>query len=365
MDTDYGLPIVMHRPFIGLNPDYDTPLPFRKDLGQVTELNAENSTPYQLPKARQVSKFERLPLEVRVKIYEYCEYCNESDANNHNSFWFFHHYDGWKDRLFRYKSGPGHPHRHNLLYVSRQIQEELWDHTLREATVEFHHPLSDRKIFWNIWDNLFSSTFVPPKLERMALETLSFQFMRRIYLKHGECSYADGRPHAYRLTRRQQRFRIKLAESIKFLSKHCPLFVSFHLDIRSGYRLSSPFQKFDTVIVALQDPVEQCRELEVLGIAADTRPIYADSMGHVEAPEFMLEKKVYDLDISPVPHHHRVDAVEQWLKSDLVREALTHVVIIKFVPHQEVYYWEDGRMNFEHVMEDAAELGRLIDARIL
>ncbi|KAF2824228.1 hypothetical protein CC86DRAFT_52253 [Ophiobolus disseminans] len=63
MDTDCNLPVPMHRPFFTPDPRYDQPLPFRKNLAQVTELTAENSTPYQLSKQRQLSGFERLPFE--------------------------------------------------------------------------------------------------------------------------------------------------------------------------------------------------------------------------------------------------------------------------------------------------------------
>jgi hypothetical protein len=46
MDTDYGLPISMRRPFISLDATKDTPLPFRCHLERVTKLTAEKSTPY-------------------------------------------------------------------------------------------------------------------------------------------------------------------------------------------------------------------------------------------------------------------------------------------------------------------------------
>jgi hypothetical protein len=71
MDTDYGLPVPMHRPFITLDDQYDEPLPFRCRLKQVTELTAENSSQYTLPKKRCPSRLEKLPSEIRRKIYEY------------------------------------------------------------------------------------------------------------------------------------------------------------------------------------------------------------------------------------------------------------------------------------------------------
>lgn len=61
MDTEYGLPIPMYRPFISPDASYDSPRPCRKDLKQVTELNAEDSTPYEVPKDRQLSAFDNCP----------------------------------------------------------------------------------------------------------------------------------------------------------------------------------------------------------------------------------------------------------------------------------------------------------------
>jgi hypothetical protein len=78
MDTDYGLPIPMYRPFIMVDPRFDSPLPFRCCLNQVTELTAENSTPYQLSKEQRLSKLEKLPFEVREQVYHYT--INQSQA---------------------------------------------------------------------------------------------------------------------------------------------------------------------------------------------------------------------------------------------------------------------------------------------
>jgi hypothetical protein len=55
----------MHRPFITLDPRFDTSLPFRYQLKQIIKLTAENSTPYQLPKAPRLSRSEKLPFEAR------------------------------------------------------------------------------------------------------------------------------------------------------------------------------------------------------------------------------------------------------------------------------------------------------------
>ena len=65
MDTDYGLPIPMHRAWAHADPAQDNLLPFRHQLDQVTELTAENSTPYRISEPEPHSKLESLPLDVR------------------------------------------------------------------------------------------------------------------------------------------------------------------------------------------------------------------------------------------------------------------------------------------------------------
>lgn len=151
-----------------------------------------------------------------MRIYDHCNLHSLIEAYNTRLFAFFDHTDGWSDKSF---CSPHMPDtRHSLLYLNRRIQAELWDLILRRATVEFHHPLTDRKMFWNNWHNVYSpsSPYLPPKLERMALGNLSFEFMRRIHIEYSGCSYAIGRPHVYQLSREQTRFLVKLAESV-----HC------------------------------------------------------------------------------------------------------------------------------------------------
>ena len=71
MDTEYPLPVSMHRPFITLESQHDTLLPFRRGLKQVTEIIAENSAPYSLPKPQHLSRFESLPTEIRMRMYTF------------------------------------------------------------------------------------------------------------------------------------------------------------------------------------------------------------------------------------------------------------------------------------------------------
>ena len=123
MDTEYGLSIPMHRPFISPDASFDSPLPCRKDFKQVTALNADNLTPYQIPKDRQLSVLEQLPLEIRLRIYHHCDLHSLTEACNTRLFAFLDHTDGWRDKSFcsPYMSDT----RHSLLYINRHIQAEL------------------------------------------------------------------------------------------------------------------------------------------------------------------------------------------------------------------------------------------------
>jgi hypothetical protein len=67
MDSECPLPIPMDRPYLIDDARYDTPLPFRPD--QATELTAENSSLYSLPKPFRPSMLERSPYEIREQIY--------------------------------------------------------------------------------------------------------------------------------------------------------------------------------------------------------------------------------------------------------------------------------------------------------
>jgi hypothetical protein len=154
MDTDYGLPIPMHRLSISLDATKDRPLPFHRRLEQVTKLTAENTTPYQLPKERRLSAVEKLPFEIRERIYSYVPPCietyrwysllygpNETKLWDHQSTWY---HDSYNDRLYDL----------GLYAVSRGIRSELLDTWFRSRVVRFQHPVSNKKLFYNNWSRV-------------------------------------------------------------------------------------------------------------------------------------------------------------------------------------------------------------------
>jgi hypothetical protein len=150
MDTDYGLPVPMHRPFITLDEQSDSQLPFRRRLEQVTELTAENATPYQLPKQQRLSAFECLPYEVREQIYGYLGIIpvNRSQRNRSTTSVILYKHD-----RNQYICNRG------MLGVNRNIRQEVLSTFVLKLEMCFEYPLSDRKVFYNNWHNAGWSNF--------------------------------------------------------------------------------------------------------------------------------------------------------------------------------------------------------------
>jgi hypothetical protein len=161
METDHPLPVPMHRPYITLNPQHDTPLPFRRVLGQVTELTAENSTPYKPLTKHELSTFERLPLEIRERIYMYLGIysCHSSlgqmvgprDVEILRC-----------DRPWQFKCRRDNENADPVcLYINHSIREEVLDVLFGKVTAEFHFYLSDRKIYRDNWHSWAQNAKLP------------------------------------------------------------------------------------------------------------------------------------------------------------------------------------------------------------
>jgi hypothetical protein len=146
MDTDYGLPVPMHRPFITLDEQFDSPLPFRRRLEQVTELTAENAAPYQLPKQQRLSAFERIPFEIREQIYGYLGIRSAQWLRPNCCILFQHD----RNQVVSTEGISG---------VNRNIRQEVLDIFVRKPEMCFKYPLSDRKLFYNNWHNAGCSNF--------------------------------------------------------------------------------------------------------------------------------------------------------------------------------------------------------------
>ncbi|KAF2035178.1 hypothetical protein EK21DRAFT_107303 [Setomelanomma holmii] len=154
MDTEYGLPVPMHRPFVTLDSQFDAQLPFRRRLKQVTELTAENAIPYELPKPRISSRLERLPYEVRERIYGYLDIVcyktfhveNESFDNKDNLSgpWKrrFMHFLFYSYETAKFGSNPDitMPDK-DLFGVNRSLRDEVLEIVYRNIVVAFPFPL--------------------------------------------------------------------------------------------------------------------------------------------------------------------------------------------------------------------------------
>ncbi|KAH7382733.1 hypothetical protein DE146DRAFT_240277 [Phaeosphaeria sp. MPI-PUGE-AT-0046c] len=336
METDYGLPIAMHRPFIDLSSGHDSPLPSRKSLSQVTEVNEENSMPYQLPKDHRVSRFEQLPLEIRQFIYGMC---NKSliQPTSASEYLEFPNYDCKWPCIYL---GPDDGEL-KLMRVSRQIRAEMLGMMLRDMSVKFRYPLSDRKIYRNSFHSVYG-TFptMSLKVERMSLACSTFQFMRRLRLESTTyfSRYSVEQPHSALVSKkRRDRHVVLLADSIKFVAKHCPNLVALHIEpARSsaydehGVQLSV----FTPVIAALKGLVEHCPSLEVVGMIGRTRKVCISTFGQQIATWDWAVKQDHDLVLGHIPVYARPEAVEQWCKSS-VQEIIEYNEITEFVPWNE------------------------------
>jgi hypothetical protein len=120
-------------------------------------LSAKNSAPYQLPKQQRLSGLERLPFEVRERIYSYLgissgEWSNGKSAipREANFIWQTQTWAHW-----------GSDFEHSLLGVSHTLRAEVLDILFFKVVAVFRYALSERKIFYNGWANVNSSVFLP------------------------------------------------------------------------------------------------------------------------------------------------------------------------------------------------------------
>jgi len=155
MDTDYGLPVPMHRSIISMDPRYDEPLPFRRCLKQVTELTAENATPYQLPKKFQLSGFERIPYEIREQIYGYLGISSGGRPLDYPCVVMGMMSSDYNYRWVRSYIRCFPPHYESgVLGVNSKIRREVLDILFCKIVAVVRYPLSNRKMFYDNWHNV-------------------------------------------------------------------------------------------------------------------------------------------------------------------------------------------------------------------
>ena len=159
MDTNYGLPISTHRPSITMDPRDDVPLPFRYELDRATELTADTSTPYILPKPR--SRLKALPFDLRLIIWEYVGFDFKAmprfksiggDDWEHLPHMIdvrYTHNGPWRPPVSEINWPAEDTIFSGLMAVNKSIQDELLDLLLRNARIDFRHRLSEHKIFLN------------------------------------------------------------------------------------------------------------------------------------------------------------------------------------------------------------------------
>ncbi|KAF1913223.1 hypothetical protein BDU57DRAFT_532295 [Ampelomyces quisqualis] len=281
MDTDHGLPIPIHRPFITLDTHYDSPLPFRKHLKQTTQLSAENSTPYQIPKKRRLSSSEKLPLEVRHRIYAFTRVVNVYKAYG------------------------------------------------AEGSLRTQNGYSDITRVGN------AQSLLKYPYECMLNAGPTLQFIRRIRLEQEIMPnlQAAALPHSRKVLRKQLENHLSgLATSINFIAKRCPFLIALHFSPTN--RVREHPQAVASVTIALQNLVEHCPDLLVLGMIAHVRKVYiAPFMQTMEITKGS-DKQDCELKLGGIAHHAREDAAVMWCNT-IVREAIEYHEVLEYIPWHE------------------------------
>jgi hypothetical protein len=126
-----------------------------------------------------------------------------------------------------------------------------------------------------------------------------------------------------------------MSGTIKFITEHCPLLVSLHINaedkfLPQGSRLNS--RGLPALTLALMELVKRRPTLEVFGIIARSRRTVFSKSGSwiAEGLWFSYESRDFDLNLASIPMHGREDALKTWF-SPLMEEALEYGEIIDFV----------------------------------
>jgi hypothetical protein len=337
MDTDYELPIPIHRLFITLDAKHDSPLPFRRHLNQVTKLSAETATPYLLPKERSLSRFENLPVELREHVYSYLGiYTTAStwDARDPTdtmtSLLSSDSFD-WQNLEAVY----------GLLSSNRSLRREILNILNSKAVVTFKYTLSDKRIFYDNWHNVYAShrfELGSPTMRRMPMSNSMFQHLCRIRLERYSSSYTIERPHSFAVALKQALGRAAaLAQAILFIAEHCPMPISLHVDpccVRHGRKGVSPVA-FGTITSVLRCLVGHLPNLEVVGMCVHATLVLVSTSGDFISSTHGFQAQDLNLELAKVPSYAREDAIQTWCQMS-AREAFECDEIVKFVSQDDI-----------------------------
>jgi len=175
----------------------------------------------------------------------------------------------------------------------------------------------------------------------------SFEFMCRIRLAVPQYEhFVVERPHPFRISMRQAtRNTDQMSGTIKFITEHCPLLVSLHIDAGDKLlpqRCKPNSRGLPALTLALMELVKRRPTLEVFGIIARNRAIVVSKSGSWIADSsrcYCCDSRDFDLNLASIPMHGREDALKTWF-SPLMEEALEYGEITEFVSMD--------RIDFQH-----------------
>ncbi|KAJ4363058.1 hypothetical protein N0V83_010176 [Neocucurbitaria cava] len=328
MDTEFPLPVPMHRPFITLDPQYDEPLPFRRALKKVTELNAENAIPYKLPKSRPMSRLELLPLEIRQRIYAYVGF----DPR----YWRYEgiEYESWRGSFTNYISCACSTRRSclstrswlerdwkirsryeiNLLHINHGLRAEFLDLMLRGQTVKF------KPILRNEWfdevesmshserHNYWSSAWTAK-----SLECWTFEFLRHIRIKEDRTWHTGEKARCYA-------FR-KHLRTICCIAKHCPLLISLYATLTTRCCRKKEFKYVESIAIVYGELAQKCRDLEDVGIMLHVERFCTHRNHRYDHWSYSDHDADVELQLKAVPDFSRQELMETWVRTS-IREHL-------------------------------------------
>ncbi|CAO2652824.1 Nn.00g022350.m01.CDS01 [Neocucurbitaria sp. VM-36] len=259
-----------------MDPQYDTSLPFRRALKQVTELNAEISAPYELPKACFLSRLEQLPFEIREQIYGYLGYTSQfRNPHKHVSYEWPTCYFSWAfgaSYLMTSITNEDNYVERSMLQLNHNFLADLLELTLSGINVNFSHHLSGKRAFridwkaeWDMFCRPATKTTSDIKFESRCLGLLTFKFLRYVRLGDTYDRWWKPKPPIEHPV-----------GSICFIAKHCPVLVSLHTSYLQHYVNKAP-KIIEPMVIAYRRLAQSCSSLEVVGYVSTIITIYVDS----------------------------------------------------------------------------------------
>jgi hypothetical protein len=170
----------------------------------------------------------------------------------------------------------------------------------------------------------------------MYLSTSTFQFVRCVRFERAHYPHSIEHPHPPRVFNKQTRhYMARLAESVRFVSKHCPMLQSLHVEPLEYYwqlQDTTPVQALAPLVLALKHLVGCCNSLQVVGAISRVVVVTTSKDGSIISSSDPMSRSTHDIDLrlEGVKMHTRADVVERWCRTTL-RECVECTGSVQFV----------------------------------